>query len=293
MDLVKCQFMTLLIILLIINIGLVIGVFLKWNKAKKYCKGGYYSRSFPVGDIPDTPPTNESFLVSQEYPCTIGIGVIEPGGLSAELHCGGAIVGTEWALTAAHCIEMLLELPYKNIMIYGGNRIWRIAVKHEVIFMIHHKDYNNETFESDIGLIKVKQPFKGGFERTAALANKFYQYKVNSTVTAVGWSGDYFKEGYKAHDILSIVNILILNDKHCKDFYKTVGENITKSMFCAGSYSGKKLGCHLDSGGPLLHGEVIIGVASWGRDCGKVDQPTVYTKVAIFRKWIYNVMKTK
>lgn len=46
-----------------------------------------------------------------------------------------------------------------------------------------------------------------------------------------------------------------------------------------------------DSGGPLViprDGNIwyLIGIVSWGMDCGKENKPGVYTKVTRYRDWI-------
>lgn len=49
-----------------------------------------------------------------------------------------------------------------------------------------------------------------------------------------------------------------------------------------------------DSGGPLVtyrgaqsKNPVLVGVVSWGFECGKANFPGVYSRVSIAREWIY------
>lgn len=48
-----------------------------------------------------------------------------------------------------------------------------------------------------------------------------------------------------------------------------------------------------DSGGPLVmydaqnKNALLVGVVSWGYECGKPNLPGVYSRVSMAREWIY------
>jgi len=45
--------------------------------------------------------------------------------------------------------------------------------------------------------------------------------------------------------------------------------------------------CTSDSGGPLVQGNVLIGIVSWGKlPCGQANSPSVYVQVSSFISWI-------
>lgn len=63
-------------------------------------------------------------------------------------------------------------------------------------------------------------------------------------------------------DILRKVNVPIVNQEKCMEFYPA--EKITPSMICAGFESGGKDSCQGDSGGPLMDSiPRLIGIVSW------------------------------
>lgn len=58
-------------------------------------------------------------------------------------------------------------------------------------------------------------------------------------------------------------------------------------MLCAGNYEHERDACMGDSGGPLVYEHrVLIGIVSWGKDCGVVRYPGVYTSVPKMMAWL-------
>lgn len=62
---------------------------------------------------------------------------------------------------------------------------------------------------------------------------------------------------------------------------------ITDNMLCSGWLDvGGRDQCHGDSGGPLLHNGIVVGVTSWGHECALARFPGVNVRVTCFVSWI-------
>jgi transmembrane serine protease 8 len=93
--------------------------------------------------------------------------------------------------------------------------------------------------------------------------------------------------------VLSKVSLPIFDQEMCKKKFEDERE-VTDGMICAGGQEGKD-SCIGDSGGPFqcfLDGKwTIIGITSWGIQCGEDGYPGVYTRVPYFIDWIENELQ--
>ncbi|KAJ6658153.1 hypothetical protein lerEdw1_001629 [Lerista edwardsae] len=93
----------------------------------------------------------------------------------------------------------------------------------------------------------------------------------------------------KSRLILQEAQVDIVPENICKKWY---GEKLTTNMVCAGSESGKGDTCQGDSGGPLMcyfsNATIfyLIGITSFGTECGAANQSGVFTLVPNYRSWI-------
>ena len=72
---------------------------------------------------------------------------------------------------------------------------------------------------------------------------------------------------------------------------------VDESQICAGGVNESKDTCQGDSGGPLqiYHHEVycmysLVGITSFGKVCGSINSPGVYTRVSNYVSWIENIV---
>lgn len=201
--------------------------------------------------------------------------------------CGGIIIAQRWALTAAHCF-------YKNIN-PGNSRVksgvtditgdsgWE---KIEAIYI--HQNYNANSFENDIALIKLKKISKG---KVIPRASKSMVLNKGQLFEVSGWG--VTKKG-TVSEVLRKTMVPYVEKSKCNHKNSYNGE-IKFGMICAGYIKGGKDACQGDSGGPLVwhskDGPLLIGVVSFGKGCAQQNKPGVYTDVREYNDWILTTMK--
>ncbi|KAB0796736.1 hypothetical protein PPYR_10797 [Photinus pyralis] len=261
MNKIQCQCMTLLISLFFLNALLLIGVVIKWQTGLKKCDGKY--RNLPSRRALEKP----SFAVK----------IVTFANEVGELHCGGAIISSHWIVTTGYCVDVVEFYAKQKVITYVASTLNELV--NDVEVAIRHPEFNSSTLDADIGLLKVVEPYNIGVG--IHLPRGDYNYLVNSSVSAVGLDEELIELA---------TSIVIFSRKYCSSLLSATRELLTESMTCGGSYTREKLDCRYDTGSPLVDGEVLIGVISWGKGCEKVDIPTVYTKIPPFVKWITNIV---
>jgi trypsin len=83
------------------------------------------------------------------------------------------------------------------------------------------------------------------------------------------------------------VQIWTVNQAICRNNYASIGDTITDNMLCAGWLNvGGRDQCQGDSGGPLYHNRVVVGLSSFGEECGLPEFPGVNTRLSRYTSWI-------
>lgn len=211
--------------------------------------------------------------------------------------CGGAIINDHWILTAAHCIDYV-DKPWKYLIYTGIHKLSKQssnkrARKYKISKIVVHEDYDPNTFENDIALLrtKVSIDFKDskGFVNGVCLPNT--DEDPTGTATVTGWG--YTAEDGENSDTLKTVRVPIVPREECNEAYDEDPEDdeddIYETMICAGT--ANKDSCQNDSGGPLVQRDrkgvyTLVGIVSYGTGCGDETYPGVYTKVASYMDWM-------
>lgn len=157
---------------------------------------------------------------------------------------------------------------------------------------IPHEQYRAPYVYNDIGLLELAHNIQlSQFARPACLYTESNVLPLVPLI-ATGW-GRTQVNGPSSEDLLE-VTLEQFSTGDCGQTYKPskqlpVGVN-GDSQICAGSRFEKKDTCKGDSGGPLQIKEqcisTIVGVTSFGRGCGNIGVPGVYTRVSHFIDWI-------
>ena len=81
---------------------------------------------------------------------------------------------------------------------------------------------------------------------------------------------------------LQAVAVYITTRATCNSAYAVYG-GITANMICAAVPGGGKDAFQGDSSGPLVFGDQLVGIVSWGIGCAEADYPRVYSNVATLK----------
>ncbi|XP_058886777.1 transmembrane protease serine 2-like isoform X1 [Acipenser ruthenus] len=209
--------------------------------------------------------------------------------------CGGTIITPYWIVTAAHCVETYSHASYWTVV--GGFLTlteMQTVPGSSVSLIIANKNYNSQTKDNDIALMKLTRPL--AFSNTVkpvCLPNVGLQAAPSSQYWISGWGAS--REGGASTEDLLMARVNAIGRDTCNSAQVYNGL-ITKAMICAGVLQGGVDSCQGDSGGPLVTQENslwwLMGDTSWGYGCAQRNKPGVYGNVTYFLDWIYHQMQT-
>ncbi|XP_037035178.1 serine protease snake-like [Bradysia coprophila] len=237
----------------------------------------------------------------REFPHMALIGFED--GTSIHWDCGGTLISEQYVLSAAHCFDTRDYGPAKYVRLgeYDQNRVDDgTAIDLRIIQSIPHPEYRYPIQYNDIGLFKLERRVElSGAIRPACLP----QVSAVPTKTAIasGW-GTVTWRGKQSNVLLKVV-LDMFSQTECNSTYRTdINRKLNRgimeeSQVCAGSHTEEKDSCQGDSGGPLqiYHSThscsyTVVGVTSFGKACGTIGTPGVYTRVFAYLNWIEKIV---
>ncbi|XP_022901048.2 chymotrypsin-1-like [Onthophagus taurus] len=189
--------------------------------------------------------------------------------------CGGALIGKNKILTAAHCVLKCSD-P-KRLRVIAGVYNPDIKHAHQVKCSIPHPDYDENKASNDIAVLCLMNTLQESDRiKTIKIAQKLV--KPNTKAIVSGWGQT--KTSIVSKELkYAIVNVI--DSEECEDenpFYD-------ETQICAESTDGSGP-CKGDSGGPLVANKELIGIVSYGiADC-ITNAPRMYTNVYYYRSFI-------
>ncbi|OLY81253.1 Clotting factor B [Smittium mucronatum] len=233
------------------------------------------------------------------YPYIAQLFITKDQGKSMIFECTAELIGEQYILTAAHCVnyDNRTVIPVEMIKINVGSSY--LATSSDIGNFYNVTDVYSAGFDkstaNDIVLLKLDKKVPSD----VATPTKVYPYKITTNLPVeVAGFGSTFYAGPSSKVLLRAL-VTVSDSTNCSTFNSDWANN-SGPLVCSISPSGND-SCNGDSGGPLvakLNGKrVLVGTVSWGRNmnpnspinCG-TNNVSYYVRTAYFVKWIASVM---
>lgn len=211
--------------------------------------------------------------------------------------CGGSIISSRWILSAAHCFQSYSN-PLSWTVMFGDVSLHRMALANQsksVEKIISHEQYNSDTNDYDVALMKLSSPLNCSSTATVkpvCLPNDGVDLSPERPAWITGWGA--LRSSGPSPDTMNQAEVTIYSRNRCNRWY-VLDDAVTETMVCAGKLSGGVDSCQGDSGGPLVVKQDgywwLAGDTSWGIGCAWRNKPGVYGNVAYFVDWVHEQMQ--
>ncbi|CAH0730385.1 unnamed protein product, partial [Brenthis ino] len=219
---------------------------------------------------------------------------------SSQWLCGGSIISERYILTAGHCTSSrdFGNVTYARTALQRRTEPINSLRTYKIKNIIKHPEYNPPHRYNDIALLEVDRDMQlDQFAVPACL--DLGSPNTYDRALASGW-GATKNRGSNADELQKVV-LEKFSTGECSELFPSMRLMVNgfdeKTQICYGDKNMSKDTCQGDSGGPLQlkHKQIncmytVIGVTSFGRACGYIGEPGIYTRVAAYVPWIESVV---
>eukprot|EP00057_Strongylocentrotus_purpuratus_P017273 XP_011671747.1 PREDICTED: serine proteinase stubble [Strongylocentrotus purpuratus] len=208
--------------------------------------------------------------------------------------CGAVLIHQEWAITAHHCIGF-----FDNIVLGDNDNSNSDPSPYRVqrnVQPFSNPDFDTVTDNGDIALLFLTEPVEfNDYVQPLCINTLKTEMTSFNNCFVTGWGTDDFFD-QRAMRYLLEASIQMINRSVCSEWYQTF-HVITNQHICAGEEDGRRDACSGDSGGPLQCQDgqgiwYLLGVVSFGQNCGNPRLPGVYTRVSTQIDFLSGILDT-
>ncbi|XP_016391642.1 mast cell protease 1A-like, partial [Sinocyclocheilus rhinocerous] len=188
--------------------------------------------------------------------------------------------------TAAHCWNRYPEILTVVVGTHDLSKskiLDRIRVKH----YFPHPKSRPRPYQNDIMLLMLYKKINlNNHVKWISLPKKEEDVTANHFCSVTVWGR--LRTNGPLSTRLKEANVFIENHAECH--HRWGNEYIDSQMICVYGSGGS---CEYDSGGPLVCGNIAVGITSFGdiSHCNSPVKPNVYTKISAFLPWIQQTIR--
>ncbi|XP_045166918.1 brachyurin-like [Mercenaria mercenaria] len=201
--------------------------------------------------------------------------------------CGASIIGTKWAVTAAHCVEFAnYNETLFGVAVNNGKRSDPDRAVYPIKKITPHGSYTGTAgfleaaYANDIALLELFEEITSWADKAIELSTDILDNK-NCTIT--GWGLDSTDT---SPDVLQETTGTILTESGCVSKWNTILQPAYSHQYHVCIDDPNTGSCNGDSGGPMVCDGKLAGVTSWGASGCDTTKPSVYVRVPNYVTWI-------
>lgn len=199
--------------------------------------------------------------------------------------CGGVLVGENWVLTTASCVQGKTNLK----VLVGSDRLLTNMQRVDVSSMVIHTQYNQTSGANNIALLKLAKSVTSARVKTIALND----IAVTSGLTTefYGWGSLVYGSSARSNELQTLYQ-KTLSTVDCKAKYQNV-LGLQNNQIFAHIQMGQAA-CSKDQGGPLVRysNKKLLGIYAHGVQCSGM-YPDAFVSVFPYKSWIETTMASR